>query len=123
MRDAGAVVFAVGVGSPQGSPIRLPGSGAYKQDGEGRVVVSKLNESLLESLTRETGGLYLRASGLGVDVGPLLEAIDAMETRSIDGQVISTRAQRFQWPLAAAVGALLLHLGAPPLRPAREGAE
>ncbi len=120
VQDAGAVVYAIGVGSPQGSPIRLPGSDAYKQDTEGRVVVSKLNEALLERLARETDGVYLRASGLGVDLAPILDGIDSMETRSLDGQVLSTLAQRFQWPLAAAVLALLLHLAVAPLRAARE---
>jgi Ca-activated chloride channel family protein len=118
VQEAGAVVYAIGVGSPQGSPIRLPGSDAYKQDKEGRVVVSKLNEALLERLARETDGIYLRASSLGVDLAPVLDGIDSMETRSIDGQVMSALAQRFQWPLAAAVIALLLHLTAAPLRAA-----
>jgi Ca-activated chloride channel family protein len=117
--EADAIVFTIGVGSPQGSPIRLPGSDSYKQDKDGRVVVSKLNETLLEGMARETGGLYLRASGLGVDVGPILEAIDGMERRSIDGQVLSTLADRFQWPLACAVLALTMHLGASPLRSAK----
>jgi hypothetical protein len=47
---------------------------------------------------------------------PVLDAIDAMERRSIDGQVLSTLAPRFQWPLAAGVLALALHLGVAPLR-------
>jgi len=119
--EAGAVVFTIGVGSPQGSPIRLPGSDSYKQDGEGRVVVSKLNEELLERMARQTGGVYLRASGLGVDLEPILEAIDGMEKRSIDGQVLITLADRFQWPLAFAVLALALQLGTAPLRPTKEG--
>jgi len=119
LKDSGAMVFALGVGSPQGSPIRMPGSDAYKLDGEGRVVVTKLNEDLLEHLARETDGLYLRASGLGVELAPVVDAINGMERRSIDGQVLSTLAQRFQWPLGAAVLALCLHLGVAPLRAAR----
>jgi len=116
LAEANAVVYSIGVGSPQGSPIRLPGSDAYKEDEEGRVVVTKLNESFLERLADETGGLYTRASGLGVELGPVLEAIDSMERRSIDGQVLSTMAQRFQWPLAFGVLALICHLGVAPLR-------
>jgi len=120
LEEAGAEIFALGVGSPQGSPIRLPGSDAYKQDKDGRVVVSKLNEELMERLARETGGLYLRASSLGADLEPIVAAIDSMERRSIDGQILSTLAQRFQWPLGAGILALFLHLGTAPLRPAKE---
>jgi Ca-activated chloride channel family protein len=116
LAESQAVVYALGIGSPQGSPIRLPGTDAYKQDQEGRIVVSKLNEPFLERMARETGGTYLRATSLGVDLTPVLDAIDAMERRSIDGQVLSTLAPRFQWPLAAGVLALALHLGVAPLR-------
>ncbi len=117
LEEAGVVVYAIGVGSPQGSPIRIPGSDAYKQDKDGKVVVSKLNEALLERLAAETDGLYLRASNLAIDLDPVLDAIDRMERRSIDGQVLSTLAQRFQWPLAAALVALFLHLVMAPLAP------
>jgi Ca-activated chloride channel homolog len=116
LADSHAVVYAIGVGSPQGSPIRLPGSDAYKEDGEGHVVITKLNEPFLESMARETGGVYLRATGMGVDLAPVVDAINSMERRSIDGQILSTLAPRFQWPLAAAVLTLLLHLGVAPLR-------
>jgi Ca-activated chloride channel family protein len=120
LSEASAVVYSIGVGSLQGSPIRIPGSDAYKQDEQGRVVVSKLNEKLLERLARDTDGVYLRVSGLGVELEPVLDAINQMERRSIDGQVLSTLAQRFQGPLALAVLALILHLGAAPLRAAGE---
>lgn len=118
--EAGAVVFALGVGSPLGSPIRLPGSDAYKKDQDGRVVVSQLNEELLEKLARESGGLYLRAARLGVELEPLLDAIDSMEKRSLDGQLLSTLAERFQWPLAGAVLVLALHLAVAPMRRTRQ---
>lgn len=121
LEESGAKVFALGVGSPQGSPIRLPGSDDYKQDKDGRVVVSKLNEELLERLARETDGIYLRAPNLGADIDPIVEAINRMEGRSIDGEILSTLAQRFQWPLGAGALALLLHLGIAPLRPTRGG--
>ncbi len=115
LREEGVVVFALGIGTPQGSPIRLPGSDAYKLDKDGKIVVSRLNEQLLERLARETGGVYLRAASLGLDLDPLLTAIDRMERRSIDGQLLSTLAQRFQWPLALALLALVAHLVAAPL--------
>ncbi len=123
LEESGAVLFALGVGSPQGAPIRLPGSDAYKEDEEGNVVVSKLNEDLMARLAHETGGLYLRAAGLGVDLDPVVGAINDMERRSIDGQVTSTLAQRFQWPLAAGLVALLMHLVAMPLAPSRAESE
>lgn len=119
-RDMGVVVHTLGVGSPAGGPIPLADRDAYKQDADGQVVVTRLDEALLERVARETHGTYLRAAALGTDLAPLVDAIDAMEKRALGGQLLSTRAERFQWPLALGVVALFLHLGTRPLRPGRE---
>ena len=119
-REMGVVVHALGVGSPEGGPIPLADGDDYKLDAGGRVVVTRLDEELLERVTRETGGTNLRAAALGTKLAPIVEAVDSMEKRSLEGQVLATRAERFQWPLAAGVLALLLHLCARPLRPVRE---
>lgn len=113
----GVVVHALGVGSLEGGPIPLLAEDGYKRDGEGRVVVTKLGEDLLEHVTDETGGIYLRADSVGTDLDPIVDAIDSMEKRSLESQVLSTRAERFQWPLAIALLALVGNLVARPLRP------
>ncbi|MEZ5331254.1 MAG: VWA domain-containing protein [Thermoanaerobaculia bacterium] len=113
----GVIVHALGVGSLQGGPIPLPGEDGYKRDAEGQVVVTKLGEDLLEHVTGETGGLYVRADSVGTDLGPIVDAIDSMEKRALESQVLSTRAERFQWPLALALCALLGHLVTRPIRP------
>lgn len=118
--EMGVMVHALGVGSPAGGPIPLSDGEGYKRDAEGRVVVTKLDEELLERVARDTHGVYLRADALGADLDPIVDAIDSMEKRSLDSQVLSTRAEHFQWPLALGLAALLLHLLVRPLRPSRE---
>ena len=76
----------------------------------------------LERLSRETGGFYLRASSLGADLGPILGRIGEMETRTVEDQLLSTLAERFQWPLALAVAGLVLHLSVTPFRERRRAA-
>jgi Ca-activated chloride channel family protein len=115
LKEEGVAVFAFGVGSPQGAPVPIPGgNGELKKDAEGNVVTSKLNEENLEKLARATGGSYLRATSAALNPAPILQQIDRMEKRTIESQSLSTLTERFQWPLALAALALLLHLGVGP---------
>ena len=118
------VVHALGVGTPQGAPLPLPGGAPnqVKRDEHGRVVISRLNEEALETATRRTGGLYLRATSAALDLQPLVRRIDAMERRVLDTEEVATQEERFQWALAAATAGLLLWLALPPFRP-EPGAE
>jgi Ca-activated chloride channel family protein len=115
LKEEGVAVFAFGTGTPQGSTVPIPGSPAEtKRDEEGNVVVSQLHEDLLEKLTRATGGDYLRAASAAADPTPIVRRIDRLEKRTIESQALSTLEERFQWPLALAAIALLLHLGVGP---------
>jgi Ca-activated chloride channel family protein len=118
LKDEGVVVFAIGAGTPQGTTLPIPGSpGELKKDQDGNVVVSQLHEETLEKLARATGGAYLRATSAAADPTPILRQIDRLEKRTVDSQSLSTLEERFQWPLALAALALLLHLGVGPFLP------
>lgn len=120
LKEAGVVVYSLGVGTPKGAPVPIPGTpGAFKRDRDGSVVVSELHEDVLEEIARSSGGSYLRVTSAAVDPSPILRQIDGMEKRTIESQTLSTLEERFQWPLALAVGALLLHLAVSPFAPAR----
>ena len=88
----------------------------YKRDEAGNVVVSRLMEDNLEKLSRETGGLYLRATSAAADLGRLIAAIEAMEKTSYGSEAVNTLEERFQWPLALAIAALTLQLLISPFR-------
>lgn len=115
LREAGVVVHAIGVGTPQGKPLELPQQDPrapvqYKEDEEGNVVVSRLMEDTLESLSRTTGGLYLRATSAAANAGEIATRIQEMEKQSYGAEAVSLLAERFQWPTALALSALMLHL-------------
>lgn len=118
LRELGITVHAVGIGTPDGAPVPIPGDmGEFKRNNEGGLVTSQLHEDVLEGLARSTGGIYLRATSAAADPAPLLRAIDGMEKRTIESRDMSTLEERFQWPLALAVLALLAHLAVGPFAP------
>jgi Ca-activated chloride channel family protein len=119
LKENGVVVFALGIGSPQGSPIPLPGAvDTYKRDRDGRVVITRLEEEGLENAARATGGAYLRVTSAAVSLAPILSRIDRLEKRTVESQMLSTQEERFQWPLGAAAVALFIYLAVGPFRPA-----
>ncbi|MBW8877677.1 MAG: VWA domain-containing protein [Acidobacteria bacterium] len=115
LREAGVVVYSLGLGTLNGAPVPIPGSpGETKRDADGNIVITRLHPEVMEKLARATGGSYLGVTSAAADPAPLLKQIDRMEKRTIESQSLSTLEERFQWPLALAVLALLLHLS---LRP------
>ncbi len=115
LREAGVVVYALGLGTLDGAPVPIPGStGETKRDADGNVVITRLHPEVMEKLARATGGSYLGVTSAAADPATLLKQIDRMEKRTIESLSLSTLEERFQWPLALAVLALLLHLAVGP---------
>lgn len=115
---AGVVVHALGVGTPEGAPVPVPDrADEVRRRRDGSVVISRLHEEVLDELARATGGVYLRAIDPARNLRPLVTALDEMDTRAHETAEVDARAERFQWPLALAAAALLLHLAVPPFAP------
>lgn len=103
----GVPIFAIGLGAPEGAPIPEEGGG-FKKDNAGRVVVSKLDESLLKDIAAKTGGLYVRSTTGDADWNAIYSERLAPKA-SADGTTTREREffERFQWPLALALLLLL----------------
>ena len=112
LEQEAVVVHSIGIGTSKGAPIPLPaGDGPdYKQDENGQIVVSRLQEQTLREVAARTGGVFLPVDRPGADPDPVLAAIGNMDRRSFAGETLDLQAERFQWPLAAGALALGLHL-------------
>ena len=103
---AGVKIFTVGVGSTEGSEILL-GPGDFVRDPSGKVVQSRLDAGRMKEIAEATGGFYTpldenAARLLAVDgVGKLAEA-------DITSSSSRRPIERYQWPLGAAIGLLVL---------------
>ena len=101
-------VIALGVGTEAGT-VMPDGAGGLIKDERGAVVLSKLEPKTLQALATITAGVYADASGW-VDLADLLEKTVAAGRKGAFREENRVRlAERYQWPLAAAL--LLLALG------------
>jgi Ca-activated chloride channel homolog len=112
-KEAGVVVFTVGVGTEAGQPVpELNADGTvtgYKRDESGNPVVSRLDMTTLEAVARGTGGQSFRITPADTSLAALAAALEGMEQKSLAREFSYRRKERFQIPLA--IGAGLLGLG------------
>jgi Ca-activated chloride channel family protein len=108
--DAGARIFTVGVGTPEGSLIPIAGEdagSAFVKDSKGQVVKSKLDEKRLREIAQATGGFYLHLeSGPRTMQQLFAEGIAKMQAADIDVRLSRRPIERYEWPLGAALLAL-----------------
>lgn len=92
----GIRIFAVGVGTLEGSTV--PESGAsgttYKKDEKDQVVISRLAERLLLVMAKATGGRYFRSESVNLDA--LALALDQMQKKQIAGGEYVQYEERYQ---------------------------
>jgi len=118
--DAGVRVYTVGVGSSHGEPIPMRDAQgrlvSYKEDREGRVVTSRLDEETLQEIASLTGGAYFRLSGGASPLGPLREHLAQMQAREMEERLGRRYQDRFEWPLGAGLFLLLVRAAVPEAR-------
>lgn len=112
--DAGVRIFTVGVGTPEGSLIPLPGQAggsAFVKDRSGQVVKSKLDQNRLREIAQATDGkYYLLGSGPATMRQLYAEGLAQMQSGEIDTRTSRQPIERYQWPLAAAILLLITSL-------------
>ena len=86
LADNGVIVYSIGIGTLEGSPIMEPGTGTYKTDANGKTVISKLNEEELKNIALKTGGNYFRMENTLVTAGDVTAALNGMEKKLIEGK-------------------------------------
>jgi Ca-activated chloride channel family protein len=105
-------INCLGFGSRLGS--KIPVDGGFLQDSQNADVVTAMNQSELQRIARQSGGLYADAATEADVVQFVLEQAPRRqpESASEDGDVIppGSLPNRFQWPLAIACLLWLLEL-------------
>lgn len=106
----GIIVHSIGMGLPQGGPIPVVRNGQrdYRKDKDGNVVVTKLNEEMLQQIAAAGNGIYVRANNAQVGLNTLFNEIDKMEKSEMESLVYSDYEDQFQWFIAFAIFLILL---------------
>ncbi|MGM9735496.1 MAG: VWA domain-containing protein [Candidatus Cryptobacteroides sp.] len=106
--DAGARVFAIGVGSPEGKPI--PMNGELLKDRNGDIVVTRLDESVLQQVAAAGNGLYVRAGNSEFGLNPIIEDIRRMEDEKYSSIVFEEYDEQFMYFLSIALFFFVLEM-------------
>jgi Ca-activated chloride channel family protein len=106
----GIVVHTIGMGLPQGSPIPVMRDGQtdYMRDREGNVVVTKLDEVMLEKIAAAGKGIYIRANNAQIGLNALFDEINKMNKQEMETVVFSEYEDQFQYFFGAGLLLLLL---------------
>lgn len=102
----GVTVFAVGVGTPTGGTIQVPGpDGALTPllDGKDQPVTSRLDEGTLRSIAEATGGTYRRLDSIQGGMADVASALKDPQSKAVTMFRKRRGIDRYQWPLAVAI--------------------
>lgn len=81
-------IFTYGIGTKEGAPVPIVdeygASIGHQKDTSGKVVFTRLNESMLQALAHNSGGQYISPTQSAEDVNKLVAAIQAYEKESLD---------------------------------------
>jgi len=83
LAEHGAVLYTVGVGSPEGSPIIEQGTNEYKRDNNGQTVITKLNDKLLKELATGFNGSYHQLTNTSSVADALINELNTIEKKPI----------------------------------------
>ena len=107
----GAVIYTVGFGSAEGGAVpEYDERGeitSYRQDAQGQVLISRIDEVALQQIAESGGGRYFRATHGGAIAG-LADEIQSFQDQSLRSEFSQRKVERFQLFLLA--GALCLAL-------------
>ncbi len=103
--DMGMRVYVLGVGSANGAPIPITGTGDYMKDRTGNTVMSALNEDMCKQLAQAGGGAYIHVENNSAAQQQLDNELDKLSKKETSTAVYSEFDEQFQ-----AVGILVLLL-------------
>lgn len=125
VKEQGAVIYAVGVGTLTGSPIPTKNqSGSefkYKRDRSGRVVTSTLEEGTLREIATLSGGTYYNLRSDADVFEKLYHEILKMEQKEIRSHEYSDYQERYQLFLVIGIILLIINLTIAEKRKERAG--
>lgn len=106
----GIVIHTIGMGLPQGAPIPLSENQTsdFKKDNSGGIVVSKLNDVVLQQIASAANGMYVRANNSSTGLEKIFEEVNKMTKELIESKTYSDYDDKYQYLASLAIILLLL---------------
>ena len=106
--EQGIRIYCIGVGSPQGKPI--PKNGSLMKDRNGDIVVSRLDEDILQEIAGIGEGKYVRAGNSEFGLNPIIDDIRTLDKEQFNSVVFEDFDEQYMYFFAIALFFLVLEL-------------
>lgn len=108
-KERGVAIFTVGLGTTEGELLPAEQGPGFFKDRRGQAVKSRLDETTLEQVAIDTGGVYLHLAGTGPGLAELYrDHIARLDPRELGSTLEKRYEARYRWPLLVALVLLLL---------------
>ena len=104
----GVMVCAIGIGTPEGTPLKI--NGELIEDEDGKMVVTKLGEPLLQHIAEATGGIYIRSRNESFGLDEIIERLDQIEATQLTQITFEEYDEQYQWFLGVALLLLIAEI-------------
>lgn len=100
--EQGVAIYTIGMGLPQGGPIPEYSGGQknYRKDKNGNIIVTKLDEAMLQKIAEAGKGAYIRANNAQTGLNNLFSEVNKLEKTELETQVFADYDDKFQYFLA-----------------------
>lgn len=107
----GVRIYTIGMGTPQGAPIPLKDKrgvdAGFKRDKTGAIIVTRLNDLLLQRIAEAGNGKYLRGTQGAQELEAIWNDISTMEKKEFGKKQFTSFENRFQYLVLPALLLLL----------------
>ena len=108
LASKGIMINTIGIGSPEGAPIVDTATRMEKRDVNGNVIISKLNEQLMQQIATTTNGMYINLQNTAKTADQLVQQLSGIEKKALGDTSLFTYKTFYAW---LALPMLLLLLG------------
>ncbi len=103
----GIIIYTIGIGTKKGEPIPIIDQAGnvngYKKDKRGEVVMTRLDEEMLQKIAVITGGKYYHVTAGEFELDKIYDDIARMEKKELSDRLFTQYEDRFQYFLGVAL--------------------
>jgi Ca-activated chloride channel homolog len=109
----GINVYTIGMGLAEGAPIPVYNANVktgFKKDRDGTVIISRLDEQMLQQIAATGNGIYIRATNSTTGLNKIFDEINKIQKSEIETKQFSAFEDRFQYFIAIGLFLLIAEL-------------